>query len=96
MIYSVNVLKTNSTGFDSLKYTNGAKHQQSLLLVFFCAVLARLYKFMGGASADALKRAGFSIGYQSVNPLATRPPYLTVGKAGLFNKPMEVLNNEYE
>lgn len=83
MIYSNYTPKTNGVGFDSLKISTGAKHRH-VLSVFFCALLARLYSLWAGASVDAFERAGFLLS-QSVNPLATRPPYLTVGKAGLFN-----------
>lgn len=78
MMYSNTKHETKCLGFDSLVNSHGAKHCLSSLAVFFCAELARLYSLWAGASVDAFMRAGNRVN-QSVNPLVTSPPYLTVG-----------------
>lgn len=83
MIYSIYTPKTNGVRGRSLKISTGAKHRH-ILSVFFCALLARLYSLWAGASVGAFMRTGYQLS-QTSNPLATRPPYFEVGKAGLFN-----------
>lgn len=91
MMYSNTKHETKCLGFDSPENSKGAKHRLSSLAVFFCAELARLYSLWAGASADAFMRAGVLLS-QSVNPLVTRPPYLTVGSGVIQTFKRRTLN----